>query len=240
MELKILSWNIWYDGDFAEISRFLREADADIVALQEVVPDDATRDTIGFMTSLGYHHVYAPVLTIADGRTMSNAIFSKYPIVSTETYILSEEKSRNALRADIQVQDTLLHVFTTHLAHTHQQPSAIQESQADTLIAALPKENTIVMGDMNATPDSITIQKMRAVMHDTEMRPLPTLNAHLFDCPDCDRTAIPTTRLDYIFVTPGMHTHDFHVHSSEGSDHLPVSVKLGGVISSLNSIGAIL
>jgi len=71
MTLKILSWNIWYDGDFEKISKFLSEFNADIVGLGEVVPDDPTRDTIDFMRKLGYQHILAPVLTIQkDGRTM--------------------------------------------------------------------------------------------------------------------------------------------------------------------------
>src|ERR1700680_1201011 len=112
MHLKILSWNIWYDGHFDEITRFLASFDADILGLQEVMPADPTRDTIRFLKRLGYQHAIAPVLAIKkDRRTMSNAIFSKYPMVSTEIYTLSDADSRNALRADVNVGETTLHVF---------------------------------------------------------------------------------------------------------------------------------
>ena len=108
MQLKILSWNIWYDGNFNEISNFLKTFDADIIGLQEIVPDDPIRDTIDFLNKLGYTHVLAPVLKLKDGRTMSNAIFSKYPIVDTETFELSEVDMRKAIKADIKVEDKIL------------------------------------------------------------------------------------------------------------------------------------
>lgn len=224
MQLKILSWNIWYDGQFDEISRFLASFDADIIGLQEMVPDDPMRDTIGFLKKLGYHHVFAPVLTIKkDGRTMSNAVFSKYPIIGNETYVLSETDSRNALRADIKVGETIIHVFNTHLLHTHQQSSEIQELQAENLIKVLPNEKTIVMGDFNATPESVVIKKMREFMIDGELAPVPTLNANLFDCSICDPQTIPDIRLDYIFTSKDIKTHSFKVHNAAGSDHLSIS-----------------
>lgn len=224
MPLKILSWNIWYDGHFAEISKFLAEFKADIIGLQEVVPDDPERDTIGFLNNLGYQCVFAPVLIIKkDGRTMSNAIFSKFPIVASQTYILSETRSRNALRADIKIGETIWHVFCTHLLHTHQQPSEIQDQQAENLIKILPESMTIVMGDFNSTPDTAIVQNMKKIMTGDTM-PLPTLNAPLFDCTSCDARAIPDTRLDYIFTSQDIKTHSFKVHSPMGSDHLPISV----------------
>ena len=224
MELKILSWNIWYDGHFDEISKFLAESKADIIGLQEVVPDDPTRDTIGFLKKLGYESVFAPVLTIKDGRTMSNAVFSKYPIISNETYILSEENSRNALRADIKIGEIILHVFSTHLIHTHQKYSEVQELQVENLIKILPKEKTVVMGDFNATPESVVIQKMRKVMVDSELLPISTLNANFFDCSVCDPKEVLNTRLDYIFTSNDIKTNSFKVEDSKGSDHLPISV----------------
>lgn len=228
MKLKVLSWNIWYDGDFEKISDFLSSFNADIIGLQELVPDDPTRDTIGLLKELGYHHVYAPVLTIKkDGRTMSNAVFSKHPIVSNKTHVLSEENSRNALQVDIKVGGEVFHIFSTHLMHTHQLPSDVQELQIDNLIKVLPKEKTIVMGDFNATPDSSVIQKMRSVMKDSEMKSIPTLDPTLFDCSKCEADLIPSTRLDYIFTSEDIKTQSFEVHKTMGSDHLPISVNIG-------------
>lgn len=68
MQLKILSWNIWNDGDFAQISAFLKKFDADIIGLQEVMLDDPTRDVIGYLKKLDYEYVCAPVKKDKDGK----------------------------------------------------------------------------------------------------------------------------------------------------------------------------
>jgi len=224
MQLKILSWNIWYDGYFDQISEFLGTSGADIIGLQEVVPDDPTRDTVGYLTKLGYYHVLAPVLKIEkDGRTMSNAIFSKYPILESETYVLSGIDSRNAVRADVKVGETIIHVFNTHLLHTHQRPSETQDIQADNLVKALLPTHTIVMGDFNATPDSAAIGKIRKTMVDANSVPTPTLNVRLFDCSECDPRTIVDTQLDYIFTSKDIKTDSFTVYDAKGSDHFPIS-----------------
>lgn len=225
--LKILSWNIWYDGDFEKISKFLFKFNADIVGLGEVVPDDPTRDVISFMHKLGYQHILAPVLTIEkDGRTMSNALFSKYPIIKSKIHKLPDAKTdrRNAIQADINVKGKIMHVFMTHLLHTHQKPDFIQESQGESLVKILTKEDTIVMGDFNATPDSVVIKKMRENFIDTETKTISTLDPVLFDCPNCDPKMISSTRLDYIFTSQDIKANSFKVHKTSGSDHLPISI----------------
>ncbi|MES2088346.1 MAG: endonuclease/exonuclease/phosphatase family protein [Patescibacteria group bacterium] len=223
MKLKILSWNIWYDGKFDEISKFLTAFDADIIGLQEVVPNDPTRDTIGFLKKLGYQSLFAPVLEIRnDGRIMSNAIFSKYPIVSNKTYVLSEAESRNALQADIKIGEKILHVFTTHLLHTHQKPSEIQELQVQNLLKVLPKENTIIMGDFNALPESAAIKKMREIFVDSDPASPPTWSVYPEGCSGCTPHKI-FIRLDYIFTSKDIKVNSPAVHNSKGSDHLPIS-----------------
>lgn len=224
MQLKILSWNIWYHGNFAPIAEFLKASDADIIGVQELVLDDPIRDTVGYLKKFGYDAVCAPVKKLEDGRTMCNAIFSKQKILASEIYTLSEMQSRNAVRADIQVGETTLHIFSTHLLHTDQKASTIQDTQVDNLIKVVPSDHTIVMGDFNATPDSSVIQKMRGVMVDTDLTEKPTLNADLFDCPECDLKTIAGTRLDYIFTSKDMNTDSFNVEHAKGSDHLPISV----------------
>lgn len=224
MQLKILSWNIWYHGNFAPIAEFLKASDADIIGVQELVLDDPTRDTVGYLKKLGYDSVCAPVKKIEDGRTMCNAIFSKHKIMASEIYTLSEMKSRNAVRAEIKVGTVTLDIFSTHLLHTDQKPSATQDEQVDRLIKVLPADHAIVMGDFNATPDSSVIQKMRETMVDTDPAETPTLNADLFDCPDCDPKNIADTRLDYIFTSKDVKTSAFKVEHASGSDHFPISV----------------
>lgn len=227
VQIKILSWNIWCDCDFETVCEFLHSSNADIIGLQEIVPTDATRDVVAFLSELGYEYSVAPIgVTLDDGRMITNGVFSKYPIRASRMHTLSEQSGRQAVEAEIQVESIVLKVFSFHLKHTHQQESDIQNLQAENLIKVLPKEKVIVMGDFNATPNMKPIKRMREVLIDTNPDSAPTLDPSLFDCKDCDPKAIKNTRLDYIFVSKDLKTHSPKVESSHGSDHLPISVVL--------------
>ena len=225
MKLKILSWNIWVDGHFDKIKDFLRTADADIIGLQEVKDDDPERDVIGFLTGLGYQHVFARTEQIWDGKVYRHgpAIFSKFPIARSERYLVDEKDQRAAACADVDVNGTILHIFSTHLVHTHQKPSEKQEAQASRLLEKVPAEHSIVMGDFNATPESKAIQKMKEVLVDTDPTSAPTWSVYPEGCEKCNPQVI-NTRLDYIFVSEDLKTHSFKVEESKGSDHVPISI----------------
>ena len=224
MELKVISWNIWDEGHFDEIAQFLKSSEADIIGLQEVLPFSKSIPIIEFLTSLGYEHVYAPARLSSDEKEeMGNAVFSKYPIISNAVHVLSDENKRIAVQADISVEGKIVHVFSVHLLHTHQQPSSIQELQADNLLKVLPQEKVIVMGDFNATPESVAVQKMHSVLTDTDTTHTPTWSVYPEGCPVCNLQKIDT-RLDYIFLSSDIKIITSKVENSKGSDHLPISV----------------
>lgn len=128
-----------------------------------------------------------------------------------------------AVKVNIRFGDKVLHIFNAHLVHTHQKESAVQNEQAENLIKIIPSELAVVMGDFNATPDSTPIRQMKKIMIDSDPASTPTLNAPLFDCPDCDAQTIPKIRLDYIFTSQDIKARSFKVHGAAGSDHLPIS-----------------
>jgi len=223
MQLKVLSWNIWNEGHFDEIAQFLKSSEADIIGLQEVLPFSKSIPIIGFLTSLGYEHVYAPArLSSNEKEEMGNAVFSKFPIVSSAVHVLSEENKRIAVQADIAIEGETVHVFSVHLLHTHQKVSSIQELQAENLLKVLPQERVIVMGDFNATPESVVVQKMHSVLTDTNTTHTPTWSVYPEGCPVCNPQKIDT-RLDYIFVSSDIKVVSSAVAISRASDHLPIS-----------------
>ena len=225
MHVKILSWNIWIDGHFEEIKEVLKNSHADILALQEVQENDPERQVIPYLTSLGYEHVFDSVTETWDGKVwkLGPAIFSTYPILLSNTHVLSEENKRIAVQADIQIENKVLHVFSTHLSHTHQQNSDAQKAQAVELLQHVPNDMSIVMGDFNATPESTTIQEMKKVLRDTDQNDQPTWSVYPEGCKGCNPQKIDT-RLDYIFTTKDIQTHSYTVENSKASDHLPISV----------------
>lgn len=224
MILKILSWNVWIDGYFDQISDFLKKSNADIIGLQEVKDDDSKRDIIKYLDGLGYQHAFVPVEKKRGGKIYRDgpAIFSKYPIHKTKTYVLSKTDSRVGLRANIQIKNKTLHVFTTHLIHTHQKESKVQTKQAENLIKVLPGERTIVMGDFNAIPDSQTVKIMEKVLVDSDPSSTPTWSVYPEGCKTCNPQEI-NIRLDYVFTSKDIAVKSFEVGNSKGSDHLPIA-----------------
>lgn len=226
-DMKVVSWNIWVDCHFDKLKDFLNASNADVIGLQEVKDDDPERDVIGFLTDLGYQHVFARTEQVWDGKVYRHgpAVFSRLPIVHSETYVLDVKDERAAARADININGKTVHVFSTHLKHTHQQPSESQELQAESLLEKLSANNTIVMGDFNATPDSASIQAMNKILVDTDSASAPTWSMYPEGCLKCSPQAVDT-RLDYIFVSKDLKTHSFGVGQSKASDHLPISVEV--------------
>ena len=117
----------------------------------------------------------------------------------------------------------ILHVFSTHLTHTHQKDSVAQFQQAEELMKHIQSEMSVLMGDFNATPESITIQRVKTQLVDTDSKDQPTWSVYPQGCIICNPQEIDF-RLDYIFTTKDIKTHSYKVEDSKGSDHLPISV----------------
>lgn len=227
LQLKALSWNIWCDGHFNDIKTLLQQKNADIVCLQEVLPESTDIPIIAYMQSLGYQYTsgHSTMLNWKQEtpQPLHNAVFSKYPIVHSAVHQLSQEHSRSAVQATIAAGFTMLDVFSVHLWHTHQKPNPIQEEQARNLLTAVPTQNALVMGDFNATPDSATIKIITEKLKNTDPTNAPTWSMYDAGCTECAINGVKK-RLDYIFTTPDVLTHSPTVLQSTGSDHLPVVV----------------
>lgn len=226
MQVKILSWNIWVDNHFNQIKDFLQKSDADIIGLQEVMENDPSRDIVKYLERIGFNYVFTPITKNWDGEIWSfgPAIFTKHQIVSRNKFMLTEkEDSRALVQADIKINNRVVHVFCTHLTHTHQKNSDLQLQQAKELLAHIPDKNSLLMGDFNALPDSKTIAKVKEVLIDADINNGPTWSVYPEGCQTCNPQKIDT-RLDYIFTTKDIKTNSYKVESSKGSDHLPISV----------------
>ena len=223
MELKILSWNIWLDGNLGNIIEFVRESDADIIGMQEVIPEREP-NILESLAALGYHHAFSTVMELRhDGKKMGNAVFSRFPILSHDTTALSEEPRRLADHVVLDVNGESIHIFNTHIMHTHQKQSDVQDSQIEKLLSLLPETRVLVMGDFNATPESGVVRRMSEVLISTDPSNTPTWSMYPAGCHACDPQSV-YTRLDYIFASRDLATHSPAVGKSDASDHLPISV----------------
>ena len=226
MQLKVLSWNIWFHGNLEKVNAELENFNADIIGLQEVMLIDKKVQISRRLTKeLGYKYIYAPAFQIPLNGVpthIGNAIFSKHPILKSKIHNLSEAENRVAVQADVEVGDKALHIFNTHLFHTHQQPSKLQDRQASNLVKALTPERTVLMGDFNALPESNAIRIISKVLKNTDTNSLPTWSVYPEGCKKClPKGAI--YKLDNIFISDDIKSTSFKVEESKASDHLPIS-----------------
>lgn len=236
MKLKILSWNIWCGTYLDEVIKFLRTADADIIALQEVVEDHRGNIAKIIAEELDYKYVYTtdidmplkylPSYKSDDERIikMGNAILSKYEIINSKEHKLIKNKARTVIEANIKIEDKIINVFSIHLRHTHQKQLDFQDLQAENLLKLLSTKNTVVMGDFNSLPESGVIKKVSESLQNTEIgSDTPTWSVYKKGCTECLIDKI-IYKLDYIFTSKDIKSNSFKVYDSKGSDHLPVSV----------------
>lgn len=226
MFLKVLSWNIWYHGNLNKVNDFLEKSDADIIGLQEVISiNNEIQLSKNLKEKLGYTYIYASAFKRRiDGRLVDigNAVLSKYPILESKFHNLSKTENRIAIEVNFKAADKVIHVFNTHLFHTHQKPSKLQEEQTENLIKALPLKNTILMGDFNALPQSAAIKKINARFKNTDQDLLPTWSVYPKGCEICLPYGL-NYKLDNIFISRNLKSDSYQVQNSKASDHLPIS-----------------
>jgi endonuclease/exonuclease/phosphatase family metal-dependent hydrolase len=111
------------------IIEVLREIDADIIALQEVVNlDDGPREgsqALYIAEELGFHHYFGENRRL-DGGGYGNLILSRFPLVPVRNYDLSRQgrEERGCQRADVVLpQGAVMHVYNAHLGTSYRERS---------------------------------------------------------------------------------------------------------------------
>jgi endonuclease/exonuclease/phosphatase family metal-dependent hydrolase len=186
----------------------LREADADIIGLQE---SDTNRIAGGnsdvvryFADKLDLYSYYGPKTV---SGTFGIALLSKYPIENPETfYMYSEGEQTATIVAQVTVRGQTFTLFVTHLGNggpTIQQQALLQELG--------DRDNAIVMGDFNFRPGTDQYRLTTTVLEDSWIRRWPQGN----DGQGVD----PATRIDHIFLSPGITVLDSEYLAGPQSDH---------------------
>ena len=218
----------------------MRALSPDIVGLEEV--DVHWADRSGFVDqasrlgeSLGmavrFAHIYElPGATDgAPKREFGVALLSRYPIVAWENDTLTRlsTQSENAvptrmpglLAATLDVHGMRLRVFVTHLDY-RKDPSVRQTQVAEMLARINAVDSpTLLLGDLNASPDAAELQPLFARMHDSWL----TAAGPGFTYP----ADSPSERIDYVLVSPNARVDTAFVPVvPAASDHRPVVVDL--------------
>jgi endonuclease/exonuclease/phosphatase family metal-dependent hydrolase len=233
-----MSFNIHHaagsDGvlDLARIAGIVRDHDAEVIGLQEVDRHWSERSEFvdqaaALAGMLDMHVTYGANLDLdplepgQPRRQYGTAILSRYPILESGNTFLPNaagKEQRGLLYAKVVVRGVRVNVYNTHLQHDSQPLRAEQAVAVRNLIAGRGGLS-LLMGDMNATPEAPEITHLTALLVDTwtEGGVGP---GYTYDATN------PTKRIDYVFSSPEITIDRATVVATNASDHLPVVVEV--------------
>lgn len=233
---RVMTFNIHAGhGDLERVAHTIREADPDVVGLQEVDVNWAERS--GFVDQaallaawLGMEFRFAPIYVLpAPGpdrppRQFGVAILSRHPIVSWHNHEITRLSTQaeagprpmpGFLQVTIDLAGTKVDVFDTHL--DFRPDPAVRARQAADMLAIIGdrKGPTILLGDLNAPPDSEELRPLFTRFGDAWTRSRAPGHTYPGDA--------PVRRIDYVLFS-GLRVVAARVPVTDASDHRPVVV----------------
>lgn len=227
MSLRVVTYNVHkcrgLDGHTSavRIADVLREVDADVVALQEVLHHQAeTISTeLGMAFAMGANRKHG-------GHAYGNALLSRLPIRDTRNYDLSVagREERGCLRADVVWDAESLHVFNIHLGtgfveRRHQGRRLIAPELLSDITIESPR---LVLGDFNEWTLGLATRLLRSHLRSADTR------LHL----GWSRTypgVLPFLHLDHIYYDPLLRLDKLSLWRTRktliASDHLPLAAE---------------
>jgi endonuclease/exonuclease/phosphatase family metal-dependent hydrolase len=200
--------NQW-DARFPLVVDALNQTDADVIAVQEVrIKIDQHKQLAQALNHGAPYHAYL-CEDWYEPHILANAILSRLPILKHERIEL-RHGFRTAQCIIIDLNGKPITIANTHLHHKPYRDEAIRLPQMLSVLEWLAAQNTplILMGDMNAAPQSETIQTAKQhlqsayeVIHGCE--PDAT-----FPTPLRDGEILAPRTIDYIFCTASLQVLD--------------------------------
>lgn len=218
--------------------------DPDIVGMQEIDrfwARSAGLDEPAELASwLGFeHYCYAANLNHPpDSHALvehqyGTLVLSRFPILECENTFLrrvGNTEQRGLLKVLVNVRGVPLQFYNTHL-HTVQADRLLQTEDIAAVLDAAPAGPKVVVGDFNARSTfTTTVTEMLPIyerlLDAWREAPLPTLdNPNGFTSP-ARLVSNPTSRIDYVFVSPDIEVDGTFVPVDEqtryAADHYPV------------------
>jgi len=204
--VKVLSFNILHGattvGDFNldNIAKVIIEADPDLVALQEVDFLTNRAKKYDLVTELAYRTKMAPLFARAmpyDGGEYGEGILSKWSFVSTRNVPLpytegNEPRAAAEIVTILPSGDTIAFVGT-HFDHLRNERDRIAQANKVNEVFSSNRYPTILAGDLNAIPGSLTIDILTDIWTVTDQKnpPSPTMPSDN-----------PRSKIDYVMYYP--------------------------------------
>ena len=226
--IRIMTYNL-HNGfhpygylDLEAIAQVIENEDADIVALQEVSRGWLINGSTDMLTWLSQRldmpYIFNPTTDLLWG----NALLSRYPIINHQPHTLPPDSlplTRGFIAAEINIGNAqTINIIATHLHHSYND-SQIRQQQAQVIVdyaQSLP--HTIIMGDLNAEPDSPEMQLFhKAGFTDILTNEQPNFTYYSLD---------PDRQIDYIWLTPDLTADHITIPPIPASDHLGVAATI--------------
>lgn len=242
--IRVFAGNAWaHNAQPDLLEQRLRESGADVLCLEEIMPDLATI----LLPKLRDLYPYE-AFQKEKNRKGDNFTLSKYPIVSSDYVELGIPDAASPVRSVINVDGQLIAVYTVHLLWPVAREYAtnysmdwnmrvvlgfddtLRNQQIDRLLSYLKNEPNpfIVAGDFNTSDFSVTYGKLTESLHDSFAEGGVGLGgswpvAHARGLPSW---LPPLIRIDYIWHSDGLRTIRAWQGEETGSDHLPLIADL--------------
>lgn len=226
--VRILTFNILHGAttqgnfDLDKLAAVIKEADADIVAMQEV--DFKTKRAKGYdlVTELGLRTKMSPLFGIAmpyNGGAYGEGILTKMPILKSKNVALphspgNEPRAALSVLVQLETGDTIRFV-ATHLEHQENSTDRIDQVKKINAIFANDRFPAILAGDLNDTPESKTIAILKENWTDSSRK--SSFLTFPSDAPD--------RKIDYILFRPAEKWEvidSYPICDSIASDHCAV------------------
>jgi endonuclease/exonuclease/phosphatase family metal-dependent hydrolase len=237
--LRVATFNIHHgvglDGllDLERIAATVDSTGAEVVGLQEVDVHFGMRsnfvdqanwlaDRLGMYVVFGANLDFDPLTPDAPRRQYGTAILSAHRIRAwTNTLLPRPEggEQRGLLEAHIRVRGFPVRVFNTHLQHNSQAERLAQIAAIRDVLAGTD-ESVVMLGDLNATPESAEIANLTEELVDAWVT-AGVGDGFTFDA------ATPHARIDYVMSSGDIVARTAAVVTTDAADHLPVVVDLG-------------
>jgi endonuclease/exonuclease/phosphatase family metal-dependent hydrolase len=232
--VRVLTWNLWWRfGDWqarrTAIGSVLRQADADVLTLQEVWADASENLAEALAADLGMHCSWSTFRAPRrwqerigdDSVQVGTAILSRWPVAATADDVLpggpDADDGRTVQLAEIDAPSGRLPVFTTHLDSAPggsvtrcTQVAAMARFVARHSGSGLPP---VVTGDLNAEPDSDEIRLLGGHLTAPAVPGLVLVDAWrwaeandpgwTFDARNPYVAGVPSSRIDYVLLGLG-------------------------------------